>query len=113
VRPVLTAYGAQPGGGIPYRPLGLSGLAAARAGRYLKSDWLRGVAIGGMGQRESPERDPAPAKRGSYDRWTTDREKSMGALVRRTAQLGEVVEAVFDKAAPGPRWPSLFAEDLW
>ena len=64
----------------------------------------------------------------------------MRALVRKTAQLGEVVEAVFDKAAhysadpeevsrlatravaciqrpqrlalPAPRWPSFFAEDL-
>jgi len=36
----------------------------------------------------------------------------MGALVRKTAQLGEVVEAGFDKALPAPRWPSLFAEDL-
>ena len=36
----------------------------------------------------------------------------MGALVRKTAQLGEMVEAVFDKAAPAPRWPWLFAEDL-
>ena len=37
----------------------------------------------------------------------------MRALVRKTAQLGEVVAAVFDKAPPAPRWPSLFAEDLW
>ena len=66
----------------------------------------------------------------------------MRALVRKTAQLGEVVEAVFDKAAhysadpkevsrlatravalflgpgrralPAPRWPSFFAEEeLW
>jgi hypothetical protein len=70
-----------------------------------RGDW-------GKGRRESPERDPASAKRGSYDRWTTDREKSMGALVRKTAQLGEVVEVVFDKALPASRWPSFFAEDL-
>jgi hypothetical protein len=64
----------------------------------------------------------------------------MRALVRKTAQLGEVVEAVFDKAAlysadpkevsrlatravalilgprrqalRGPRWPSFIAEEL-
>jgi len=36
----------------------------------------------------------------------------MGALVRKTAQLGEVVEVVFDKALPASRWPSFFAEDL-
>lgn len=64
----------------------------------------------------------------------------MRALVRKTAQLGEVVEAAFDKAAHysadpkevsrlatravalilrpqrrtlhAPRWPSCFAEDL-
>jgi hypothetical protein len=64
----------------------------------------------------------------------------MRALVRKTAQLGEVVAAVFDKAAhysadpnevsrlatqtialmlrpqrrtvPHPRWPSFFAENL-
>jgi hypothetical protein len=74
---------------------------------------------------------------GSLD---TDQEKSMRALVRKTAQLGEVVAAVFDKAAhysadpkgvsrlatravalilhrqwrplPHPRWPSFFAGDL-
>jgi hypothetical protein len=67
-------------------------------------------------------------------------EKSMRALVRKTAQLGEVVAAVFDKAAhysadprevsrlatqavalmlrpqrrslPHRRWPSFFAGDL-
>ena len=33
-------------GGIPYRPRGLSGLAAAQAGRILNS-WLGGVAIWG------------------------------------------------------------------
>jgi hypothetical protein len=82
----------------------LSGLAVARAGGYSDS-WVSGVAILGKGRFGIAEAGLCFGEEGSRDRRTTDQEKSMRALVRKTAKLGSApVNGILKRAELVPAY---------